>query len=166
MVFSHIVSHGILYAVAVNGYLLLMMVTTNPRVWGYSDYPDEIKAKVPPQTKQEKRLGFALAVPWLIISFGFPIYSTFLLKADLGGDISFWTAFLNVLFMVFLAYLGDLVVLDWLIVSKITPDFVVIEGTEKAEYKDFSHHYTAQIRAAPVLVVVCLVFAAVVSYVG
>jgi hypothetical protein len=51
MVLSHIVIHGLFYAAAFNGYLLLMMVTTNPRVWVYSDDSDEIKAKIPRQTK-------------------------------------------------------------------------------------------------------------------
>jgi hypothetical protein len=46
----------------------------------------------------------------------------------LGGEIPFWTAFLNVFALVFLATLGDLVILDWL---KITPEFVMIPGTEK-----------------------------------
>ena len=65
--------------------------------------------------------------------------------------------------MVFLAYLVDLVILDWLIVCKITPQFVIIPGTEEADYKDFSHHYRAQLRAAPILVLVCLILSAVLT---
>ena len=164
MVLTHLVTHGLFYAVIVNGFLLLIMVSTSPRVWGYSDYSEAIKAKVPPQTKQEKRLAIIIAVPWMIFSAGFPIYSIIVLKSKLGGEIPFWMAFLNVFVLVFLAVLGDLVILDWLIVSKITPKFVIIPGTDEADYKDFSHHYKAHVRAAVPLVLVCLVIAGIVWY--
>jgi hypothetical protein len=140
-----------------------MMITVSPRVWGYSDYSEGIKAKVPPQTKKEKRLAMFIGLPWLIFAFGFPIYSTYLLKSKLGGEISFWLAFLNVFALVFLATLGDLVILDWLVVNKITPKFVIIPGTERADYKDFSHHYRAHARSSVILVLLCVIIASVVS---
>ena len=163
MVGNHILIHGLFYAAVFNGYLLLMMVTTNPRVWGYADYSDEIKAKIPPQTKEERGKAILWAIPLMIFAIGFPIYSSIQLKNELGDDASFWLFFLNLLVMVSLVYLVDLVILDWLIVSKITPKFVVIEGTEVSDYKDFSHHYRAQLRAVPILIVICLIFAAIVT---
>lgn len=66
--------------------------------------------------------------------------------------------------LVSLATLGDLVILDWLIVNKITPKFVIIPGTEKADYQDFSHHYRAHARAAVVLVLLSIIFAGIVWY--
>ena len=164
MVLTHLVTHGLFYAFIVDGYLFLVMLFTSPRVWGYSDYSESIKAKVPPQTKQEKRLAILIAVPWLLFSAGFPIYSTFVLKSKFGGEFPFWLAFLNVFVLVFLVVLGDLVILDWLIVSKFTPEFVIIPGTEEADYKDFSHHYKAHVRAAVPLVLVCMVLAGIVWY--
>ena len=162
MVVTHVAVHGLFYAFIVNGYILLVMVLTSPRVWGYSDYSESIKAKVPPQTKQEKRLAMLIAVPWMLFSAGFLIFSPYVLKTRLGGEIPFWLAFLNVFVLVFLAVLGDLVILDWLIVSKITPEFVIIPGTEEEDYKDFSHHYRAHVRAAVPLVLVCAVVAGIV----
>ena len=114
-----------------------------------------------PQTKQEKRLAILIAVPWMIFSVGFPVYSTISLKAKLGGEISFWLAFLNVFVLVFLAVLGDVLFLDWLIVSKITPEFVIIPGSEEADYKDFSHHYKAHLRAVLPLIVGCVLLAGI-----
>ena len=161
MVITHLAAHGLFYTIIVNGYLFLVMILTSPRVWGYSDYSESIKAKVPPQTKQEKRLAALIAVPWMLFSVGFPVYSTYVLKSKLGGEIPFWLAFLNMFILVFLAVLGDLVLLDWLIVSKITPGFVIIPGTEEADYKDFSHHYRAHVRAAVPLILVCIVLAGI-----
>jgi len=65
------------------------MVSTSPRVWGYSDYSEAIKAKVPPQTWKEKRLALIIGLPWIIFAVGFPIYSTYMLKSKLGGEIPF-----------------------------------------------------------------------------
>lgn len=164
MVLTHLVAHGLFFAVIVNGYLLLVMLTTSPRVWGYSDYSDAIKAKVPPQTVKEKRLAMIIGIPWMIFTFGFPIFSTYVLKSKLGGEIPFWTAFLNVFTLALLAVAGDLVILDWLIVNTITPKFVMIPGTEKADYQDFSHHYKAHARSVVPLVLLCIIFAGVVCY--
>jgi len=161
MVLTHLVAHSLFFATIVNGYLFLIMVSTSPRVWGYSDYSEAIKAKVPPQTRKEKRLALIIGLPWIIFTLGFPIYSTYILKSKLGGEIPSWTAFLNVFVLVFLATLGDLVILDWL---KITPEFVMIPGTEKADYQDFSHHYKAHARAAVPLVLLCIILAGILWY--
>ncbi len=154
--------HGLFYALTVNLYLFLVMITTSPRVWGYADYSDEIKAKVSPQTPQEKRLAWLIGIPWFIFTFGFPVYSTFALKANLGGEIPYWAAFLHVLFLVLLATFGDLVILDWLIISKITPTFVIIPGTDVTDYKDFSHHFKAHARAMIPLLLVSVVISLIV----
>lgn len=164
MVFSHLVKHGLFFAVIVNSYLLLIMVLTSPRVWGYTDYPEVVKNKIPPQTKREKQLAAIVGIPWFIFVLGFPIFSTYALKSKLGDEIPFLIAFLNLLVLSLLATLGDLVILDWLIVSKITPRFVIIPGSEESDYKDFSHHYKAHARAAIVLILVCLIIAGVVWY--
>jgi len=164
MLWKYMATQGFLYMLAFNGYMLLMMVTISPRVWGYADYSEEIKAKIPPQTAKERRLALLVSLPWIIITFGFPIYSTYSLKASLGGEMPYWAAFLNVFVLVLLATLGDLVILDWLIVSKITPAFVIMPGTEAADYKDFSHHYKGHARAVIPLLVVCVVMSGIVWF--
>jgi len=164
MVLTHALTHGLLFALVVNGYLLVMMLTTSPRVWGYADYSEAIKAKVPPQTREERRLALIVGLPWMVFTLGFPIFSSYVLKSRLGGELPFWTAFLNVFILVLLATVGDLVILDWLIVSTITPKFVIIPGTDKADYADFSHHYRGHARAVVPLLLVCAVIAGVVWY--
>jgi hypothetical protein len=164
MVMTHVLTHGLIFAAIANGYLFLIMILTSPRVWGYADYPVAIKNKVPPQTRREKRQALLVGLPWFIFMLGFPLFSTYALKSRLGHEISIWTAFFNVAVMVLLATLGDLVVLDWLVISKITPRFVIIPGSEKADYRDFSRHYKAHAKAMPVLVLAALIIAAIVSY--
>jgi len=164
MVITHLITHGLFFAVVFNGYLLLVMVLISPRVWGYTDYPDVVKHKVPPQTQREKLMAAVIGLPWFIFVLGFPIFSTYVLKSKLGNEIPFVTAFLNSLVLFLLATVGDLVILDWLIVSKITPKFVIIPGSERADYKDFSHHYKAHAKALAGLILVCLIIAGIVWY--
>jgi hypothetical protein len=164
MVVAHLVTHGLFFAFIVNGYLLLVMILTSPRIWGYADYPEVIKNKVPPQTKREKLFATLIGLPWFVFVLGFPIFSTYTLKSKLGNEIPFFTAFLNVFVLSLLATLGDLIILDWLIVSKITPRFVIIPGSEQADYKDFSHHYQAHAKATIGLILICFIIAGVVWY--
>jgi hypothetical protein len=165
MVKTHILTHGLIYGGILNGYLLLFMITFSPRVWGYKDYPDVIKKKVPAQTRKEKILGVVVGLPWFLFVLGFPVFSTFALKSRMGDEISFLTAFLNVFVMVLLGTLGDLVLLDWLLISKITPPFVIIPGTVKEDYRDFSHHYKGHARASVPLIVFALIIAGLVHWI-
>jgi hypothetical protein len=161
---KHVIGHGLVFALIANAYLFLVMISTSPRVWGYADYPAAIKSKVPAPTRREKLKALMIGLPWLIFVLGFPLLSAFSLKSQLGHQIPFGTAFFNVFVMIQLAALVDLVLLDWLVISKITPRFVMIPGTVKEDYKDFSSHYRAHAKAAIALVFVSLAMAAVVTY--
>ncbi|MFW9793815.1 MAG: hypothetical protein ACFFEE_05930, partial [Candidatus Thorarchaeota archaeon] len=61
---------------------------------------------------------------------------------------------------------SEVLILDLLIVGTITPDFVVIPGTEdlrETEYKAFrSHHAKAHIRAIVAMAIVSFILAGIV----
>ena len=63
-----------------------------------------------------------------------------------------------------LAAVVDLVILDWLVISRITPGFVIIPGSVEADYKDFSHHYRGHAWGALAITFLALALAAVVVY--
>ncbi len=163
MVNTHIITYGLFYGIVATGYLFIVMITFSPRVWGYKDYPDIVKRKVPAQTKKEKTLAAIIGLPWFVFVIGFPGFSTFALKSKLGNEISFTTALLNVLVMFLSATLGDLVLLDWIVISKITPKFVIIPGTVKEDYKDFSHHYKGHAKATIPMIILGLIIAGLAS---
>ncbi|MDH4270423.1 MAG: hypothetical protein OEW18_00450 [Candidatus Aminicenantes bacterium] len=163
MVIAHILTHGLFYSAVAIAYLFLMMVVFSPRVWGSTDYPERIKQKVPAQTRKERTLAAAVGLPWFVFILGFPVSSTLALKAKLGSQIPFMTSFLNILAMMIGMTLGDLVLLDWLLVSKITPRFVIIPGTVKDDYRDFSHHYQSHARAVIPMIILSLIIAGLVS---
>jgi hypothetical protein len=69
MVFENIVFNGLFYTVISTGYLLIFMITFNPRIWGYQDYPERIKEKVPLQTRRERMIAGLVGMPWFFFHF-------------------------------------------------------------------------------------------------
>jgi hypothetical protein len=163
MLVTYTLLHGLICGVVFNGYIFLLMITLSPRIWGYQDYPERVKAKVPPQTRRESIIAGITGVPFLIFVIGFPIYSVLTLKSLLGGEISFTCAFIHLLVLVMSANFGDLVILDWLIISKITPGFVIIPGSEAEDYKNFSHHYRGHVWGTLAMVILSGIVAVFVS---
>jgi hypothetical protein len=131
-----------------------------------SDYPPEIANTVPPQTDSERRIASLIAIPFLILGLGFPIISTLMLESVLGGSISLLDAFLNLFGIMMFGTFGDLVILDLLIVGTITPDWVIIPGTEDMRdtaYKDFrKYHGKAHIRGTIIMAVLSLIIAGII----
>ena len=92
--------------------------------------------------------------------------STWSLKAKLGGEISVGLAFTNAAALIVLATLVDMVILDWGIVCKLTPTYVVLPGTDPEEYKDFTHHWHAHLKSLPALLALAAVIGVGVRFVG
>jgi hypothetical protein len=160
---SFLLTHGLVIAGAMTGYLLFMMVTLNPRVWGYADYPESITKHVPPQTKREKTIAGLFGIPFFVLVLGSPIWSTLLLEAQLGGALSFGGAFVNLFGIHLLMQAGDLFICDLLIVGTLTPSFVIIPGTEHlrdTEYKAFrKFHAKGHAKGIIATIIICVVLA-------
>lgn len=159
---------GSIFAVLLTIYLLAVMRYLNPRIWAFSDYPKEITDHVPPQTDRERKVGSYAAIPFFILGIGFPLVSTMMLEGLYGGALPLLDAFLNFFGIVMFGNVADFVILDLLIVGTITPDWVIIPGTEgmrDKEYKDFRlFHAKGHARALPLLAVLSLIFAAFVVF--
>jgi len=115
------------------GIIIFGSLIYNARLW-LQDYPKEIRAKVPPNTPQEKRLQRLMMIPFLLFMLGVPVYSTYLLRAENGGTISFLSAYLNVFFVLNLFNLFDAVVIDALVLALMKPKFAILPGTEGMAY--------------------------------
>lgn len=164
---TNILVHGLIFAGIMTIYLLAMMKLLPPRVWAMSDYPKSITEKVSPQTKEEKKKGAVMFIPFLIIGFGIPIISTIILKLEMGGQIDIISAFLNIFGIFMFANIADLIILDILIVGTITPKWVVIPGTEDlvdTEYKAFrKYHAKGHVKGSLIMAGVCLLIAIIIS---
>ena len=163
MQLGYSLQQGLIYGSFFTGYIFLLMITLSPRIWGYTDYPETVKRKVPPQTRRERTIAGIVSVPFFLLAIAYPAYSVLALKDRLGGVMTFSDAFVHLLMMVIFMTIGDLVILDWFIISKITPRFVIIPGSEAEDYKDFSHHYRGHLKGTIVMIVLCAAVAVIVS---
>jgi len=163
MLTTYTILHGLICGISFTGYIFLLMITLSPRIWGYQDSPERVKAKVHPQTRRERTIAGLVGIPFFLIAICFPIYSVLTLKNQFGGEISFIEAFFHLLVLFMSINIGDLVILDWYIISKITPSFVIIPGSEVEDYKDFSHHYKGHVWGTIATAILCVIVAVVVS---
>ena len=144
--------------------LLMAILRFNPRLF-LQDYPEEIQNQVAPKTEKERRQSLIVGIPFLIVVVAVPFLSTLTLKHQSGEGVSFLHLFLNAFGIVFIFNLVDLLLLDWLMFCTITPEFVVIPGTEGLEaYEDYGYHLRASIMGTILSIVAGLVIAGIVAF--
>jgi hypothetical protein len=132
----------------------------NPRLW-LQDYPKAIQEKVPPLTREEKRLRGFLLVPMLLIIIGIPLISTYGIKAANSGSIQFATAYAHAFVVTNLFNVFDAVVLDLLLLTFMRPKFATLPGAEGMEY--LYRDWGMQLRNFLKGVVFCSVFSGIVA---
>ncbi|MHA2025260.1 MAG: hypothetical protein ACW98U_05095 [Candidatus Thorarchaeota archaeon] len=166
---ENILVHGSIFAILLTVYLLAVMRGLSPRIWAFSDYPKEITDHVPPQTNRERKLGAYVGVPFFILGIVFPLLSTMNLEVLYGGSLPFLDAFLNFFGVWMFGFIADFVILDYLIVGTITPDWVIIPGTEHMrdkEYKDFrAYHAKGHAKGLVLLAILSLLIAAAIVFI-
>jgi len=140
VVWSRVVIDGAMLSAAAM-LLIFGSLRANPRIW-LNDFPPDIRKAVPPKTDAEKRQSLAWGLPFLAILLGGPLVSTALLERQSGGCATFGALFLNGFGVALFFNVVDLLIVDWLVLCRFTPHFLVIPGTEgNAGYKDYGHHF-------------------------
>jgi hypothetical protein len=142
---------------------LIGILRFNPRLF-LQDYPEDIQNLAPPKTKIEKRQSLIVGIPFLVLLLAVPFISTMTLKHASGGTFSIFALFINAFGVVFFFNIVDLLFLDWLIFSFLTPSFVIIPGTEGMEgYKDYGYHFRAFLKGSILSVIAGLLIAGIVT---
>lgn len=162
--FKTMLAYNILATIA-----LLALIAKNPR-YMMQDYPPEITAGIPPQTREEKKAGTRYGLPFILVLIGLSLVTGLINK--LSGSMGFLENFLCIFALMFSFNLVDLILLDWLIFCTLTPDFMVLPGTNgHAGYKNYGFHFIGFLKgtlicAAGSLVVagLCEAVAAVFSF--
>lgn len=133
--------------------IVLFIGRARPRFFlSKKNVPADILAAVPPRTEEEKRQGMLWALPMLLIMLGVPVWSALTFAQQSGAG--FGLVFAHTYAVLFIPFLVDLVIIDWLIMNTITPKWVVYPGTEGfAGYKDYMFHLRAHVRGLFVLLV-------------
>ncbi|WJS87118.1 hypothetical protein [Paracoccus sp. TOH] len=139
--------------------LILFLLWYRPRSLLHQ-FPATLQARVPPKTADEKRVASLSIAVSLLLVLGLPIAVSLSLE---HGPVE---AFLHAAGMLLVLQVVDLVLLDWLLLCTITPDFVTIPGTKGApEYKDYRHHAIGFARGM-VLVLLAALLTALASFVA
>lgn len=134
-----------------------------PRIWLH-DFPADIQAMAGPKTPAEERLSRVVGVPFIILFFGLPLLLGWDLKAILGAEFNFLTAWLYGYALFFGVNLWDLIVIDWLGFMLVDPQNPPIPGTEGAAgYRDYAFHFYAFLKGCVIGVVFATFFAAVIT---
>ncbi len=141
--------------------VILAILWYNPRLL-LQEYPKDVQQQVPPKTSAEKRVCAYWATAIFLLLLAFPLAAAFSSKA---AHQNFLGVFFSAFGVLFLFNLVDLLIIDWLIVCTITPNFLVIPGTEgMASYKNYAMHFKGFLIGAGVSVVLSLLLTMLVMY--
>lgn len=154
-----ILRDGTLLSVVASTYLLVLL-RFNPRMF-LRHFPKEIREIVPPRSKKERRMSILLGVPLGLLFIGSTFASALLWRASAQGSPSFWELSTHVFGLFFLFNLVDLLILDWLIVCRFTPRWLIIAGTEHIVMpKEYLYHFKGFLMGTVVSVIGGLAIAA------
>lgn len=114
----------------------------NPWLW-LEDYPDDVREIImsPPDYQIQKIVIGVMGITIIVVM---TVRSTLRWANNHLSDIRFIHVFVYVFLIVQFINLWDLLVIDWFIFTWITPEFVVLSGTEGAEgYNNYLFHFKA-----------------------
>jgi hypothetical protein len=158
-----ILRDGALLSVVTSTYLLVLL-RFNPRMF-LKHFPKEIREIVPPRSEKERRISILLGVPLGLVFIGSTFASALLWRASAQGSLSFWELFAHVFCLFFLFNLVDLLILDWLIVCRFTPSWLIIPGAEHIVMpKEYLYHFKGFLMGTVVSVIGGLAIAALLHF--
>ena len=118
---------------------ILLSLWINPRMW-IQDLPEKLRKKIPPKTKAEKLQTLLVLLPFMILFFLGPVIAI----TDVLDISPLKPDFIHSLLIAYginlIFNLMDLLVIDWLVICTITPEFARIPGIEIGEIRDYRKH--------------------------
>lgn len=126
------------------------------------DYPPDARAacrlpEPPPRKKREGRVFCACA--WVIL-LGTLMAVGLLHYSD--APVSFWAVFFHLWIVCLMWNVVDLLIMDWLLFCTLTPQWIVLPGTEGcAGYKDYKFHFVGFLHGCVYMTLFGLAFAGI-----
>lgn len=138
---SQILVDGSIFSLVL-GVMILLSLWYNPQIW-HDDYPPEIQKKAVPMSETAKKQRRLVALPFFATTIGLLLGSNERLRQRNGGSLSFLAAFVHSYSLLALFNLFDFLVLDYLIMVRMKPEFAILPGTERADpaYGDVWFHF-------------------------
>lgn len=156
--FYHSFFYGAMLSVVLT-ILILGSLYINPEMW-LQDAPRDVQAKHGTMSTRAKRQR-----AWLVVAFAVSIISTvgvsiYQLPTVVGGPLTFVTVFVHLWIIFMLFNVVDLLLIDWLIVEFLRPDFIVQSsvGRLMAE-RNYWFHFQAFLKGSVGILIVSLLVA-------
>lgn len=117
----------------------------------HDDYPPDVRAAAGPISARAKKERLVLIAPLVATVLSVPLVSTRRLTRDTrdkGGSLSVTGAFLHAYGVRLVFNVFDAVVVDYLLIMRLQPRFVILPGTEGLPgYADVSFHAKAFLKS-------------------
>jgi len=121
--------------------IILLSLYFNPRIW-MQDLPKKVQAEIPPKSKKEKNQTIFVLILFLAVFLFLPTMAVVRSAVVSEVPITLLDAFIISYCVLFFFNLTDLLIIDWLIVCTITPNFIRLKGIDESVYKNYSKHLT------------------------
>ena len=162
-----IVTNGVIFGVILSATLftmILVLAKINPEI-ALRDYPPDVQAKHGPMSDRSKRQRLPVGIFFLVVIFAVLSASFPPILGNIDKSSPFLPAFIHI-FVIFSVFnLLDWLVLDWLIVVTLRPEFIVLPGTEgMAGYADYAFHFRGFLIGIPITLVGSLLLAGLVTF--
>jgi hypothetical protein len=157
-----VVQHALLWGLALSAVLFalaLALLRFNPEIM-LKDYPPDIQAKHGPMSERTKRQRLPVGLFFVLVLLAIVAASFSQLGKLWGGGVSFLPAFVHLFTMFSVFNLLDWLVLDWLIMVRLQPRFIVLPGTEgMAGYRSYWFHFRGFLIGLPITLAASLLLA-------
>ena len=148
MLFERALLYGLIFSILF-GAMILFMIYLNPR-YQLHNYPPEIKKTVPAKTPEEQRKFKLLAIPMMLILFTYVFWTVIHSYIDLKP--SYLTLLGHCFIIMWTWNIFDIFIMDWLLFCTITPNFLIIPGSEgNPAYKDYKFHLKGGLGAGTII---------------
>jgi hypothetical protein len=153
---------GAILAVAVSA-VVMGSLRTNPRLF-MRHFPEALKARLPPLSPAELKVGRGVGVVLMLLLFGGPLASTLLLP----GPPPIHVLFLHAFTVGMVSNLVDWLLLDELWLGVLKPRWAVPPGAEMADFVPFDHarHFRGFLTGTGLCAVSAAIAAGVVAVLG
>ena len=137
---------NVLVYCVISSVYLFTTLAINPRIWMHR-MPKAVTEKVEPRTKSERILLIILGIPFVVFTVAYPIIYAYMHAYDL-------LRLIGIIIVFFLVFdLWDTIILDLLVFCRITPEFIIIKGTEKSDYQEMKSHIDSGIKGVVLAVI-------------
>jgi len=155
---------GMIYALLASLYVLISLWIA-PRIWLHN-FPQDIQDLVPPKTEHEKKVFLWVGIPYLMLLFAGPFLSALTFRCQTKLPVSFIAIFAHAFGVGIIFNIVDWLVLDWLLLCTITPNFLIIPGTQGAKgYKNYAYHFSGFLIGTLITTIAAIIIAGIVYWI-